>query len=155
MLICERCGDIVSLENAPVGSQKLYIDGEHIATEHYLACRHCKGMLSEAKICPACKTIYITQEEDICEDCWDDAQTLDNCLEIGRGEFMDEEVSINGFLATVYSKEDIERILIKDFKTNITLDKEKEYIYKYLDEDRDFLASWLAEKREKHNANLH
>lgn len=155
MLICENCRNIYREDEASVSKQDLFVCGEYAGTEKYLVCRRCKGFLVEAKICSACERVYIELDEHICDNCWNDAQTLENCLEIGGGECMDEQVSLNGFLASVYSKADIERILIKDFKTNITLDKENEHIYKYLDDDREFLADWLAEKREKHNVNLH
>lgn len=155
MLICEKCGNIYTVENARTQKQHLYdIDGESVC-EEILVCRQCDTMLVEAKICPACERCYITDDEDMCGTCWNEAQTLETCLEIGVGEDFQEEFTLNGFLASVYSKADIEKILINHFKNNLSVEEENKHIYKYLNDDRGFLADWLAEKREKDNANIH
>ena len=155
MLICENCGNIHTKENAKVKKQYLCeIDGD-VMTEEILVCRNCDTMLVEAKICPACERIYIAYDEEICADCWNEAQTLDTCLEIGADDGMGEQYTLNGFLASVFSQADIERILTKHFINNLSIEEENKHIYKYLNDDRGFLADWLAEKREKDNANIH
>lgn len=145
MLICENCRNIYTEENAKVAKQDLFVEGEYIGTEEYLVCK-CGGWLVEAKICPACERIYIQEDEDICGDCYNEAQDLDTCLKLGEEEYNDVSVAINGFLAMVYDKDEIERCLLNDFE-KLPSWKQQEYIKEYLDGDLGYLADWMGKKR--------
>ena len=155
IFICEECRHIYTEEQAKKVTDNYYDqDGNLVDSNTRLHCPTCDTFLLEAKKCPACDRVYITEDDEICEDCLNEAQTVGTCLQIGETEYQPMAVNINGFLAFVYDKDEIERCILNDFE-KLPKDTQLEYINRYLNEDRSFLADWLKEKREKDNADIH
>ena len=147
LLICEKCGNTHTYEQAKRETEKHYNRfGEYMGEETYLTCYSCGGVLVEAKSCPGCERVYITEDEDICQDCYEEAKNFDTCFEIGEENYLSADIKLNGFLAMVYSDEEIEKCLIKDFQS-LPRGIQEKYFEKYLDEDLMYLANWIKEKR--------
>jgi hypothetical protein len=152
MYICEDCGKIyedeeaVSVEEMPYGEEhcglgKPMWDMNRAEVE---ACS-CGGELVKAKKCEKCDEWMSDNSHSLCEDCANEYATLETVLAIGAD--WETKMSLNGFLCSVYSKEEIELILM-DALTAKGEDFIKSEIKKYCDEDKDYFMG-EADKRWK------
>lgn len=113
MFICIDCG-------------KTYEDYEVETTE----CE-CGGELVEAYRCKKCYN-WTPIHRPICMDCLNEYKTVETMLEIGSD--WEEQISLNGFLVSAFTKEDIERILTDALKSK-KVDEIKKEVDKYCDDD--------------------
>jgi hypothetical protein len=146
MYICEDCGIVVE-ELETLRQSHPY--GEGWATEEYFntTCPHCRGELVEAKICPVCETVYINSEtEEICSNCIEDAMTFENAKEMG--EESKSTIEVNGFWGFVFTEEEINEILEREFKGMLDY-TQKEYVKEYCLEDKWYFSNYIKEKKEK------
>ena len=147
MFICERCGK-TEYENFAISTESVYNRyGEYSHTEEIvLQCDRCGGQLVPARLCPICGTEYIPDDEDLCDKCFENACTFENCEDMGAEAT--EHIDLNGFLFSVFSESEIEEILRKEFKS-MPLSQQQYYIQRYCAEDTYYLESWLEEKNKK------
>ena len=116
-------------------------------------CYSCGRKHVHVRICDKCKdplndfVYYANDKGEFCEDCffednddYNETLTLENVQKVG--EESPEEVQINQFLVSVYSDEDINEILLKDFK-KMPVSMQNDYIRRYI-EDIDCPADWAA-----------
>ena len=89
---------------------KLIESGEDLWLEE---CPECKGTMDYAFKCDLCGEWKCDSEEyegdHVCEECVENEISVENVLEYASDE--EESVSINGFLAYFFTKEEINEIL--------------------------------------------
>ena len=114
-------------------------------------CPYCKGYFEEMHKCEICGE-YFTEDElsgGVCDECiYEKATDVEFCYKLGAEENAQESVKINGFVASYFSEEQINEILINRIReinriVNVSC-------YDFIDSDK----SWFAEKliEEKNNA---
>lgn len=122
MYICDKCGKLFDDDELPQ------------ITEHFPLCEEfdfstkifyeencsCGGEIVKALSCEKCGEYFKENGRCICEKCLNEYKSLDIALEIGSD--WEEKLSLNGFLASSFTKEEIELILIDTLKNN---EKEK------------------------------
>lgn len=150
MYICKDCGknyedyEVESIEELPYGEEhcglgkplyplkRTYIESE---------CG-CGGEIVKAKPCENCYS-WTAEGRDFCIDCLEEHKTIDTMLEIGAD--WEETISLNGFLASAFTKEDIEQILIDVLKNGEKGNLDKA-INKYCEDDIEYFWG-VAEKK--------
>lgn len=147
MFVCEECGHN---EGTVYTHKETYPCGDGFAVDKYTTfeCDKCGGNMVEGRPCPICGETYIAKNSDLCEDCFEDSCTLENCLEMGLDAT--EEYELNGFLASIFSKNKIEEILLEYFK-QMPLEEQEHHIEEYCAEDKYYLTSFLEEKLKNEN----
>lgn len=112
---CLECGHIFD-----EGEQARWIEsrGEYWGTpcsEEMSGCPLCKGEYEKTKPCKICGSEHLSDELDggVCEECVDTHRyDVDMCFRLGKK--CKEDVEINGFLASMYSTEEIEELILRD-----------------------------------------
>ena len=114
--------------------------------ETICGCPVCGGDFDLTVKCDICGSDHLSKDliNGVCEDCIEDYKyDVDVCYNIGKNQ--DEDVSINLFLATMFTKEEIEEILFKSL-----LDGEKVIgkidCKKFIDLDKSWFAECLVEE---------
>jgi hypothetical protein len=150
MYICEECGK--KYEDNDV--ETLYNPNEHLLDGYpdffntrYVAINVncvCNGKIIKAKECKCCGDwISMDSVYDYCNECLDTYKTIDTMLEIGTD--WEEKISLNGFLASAFTKEDIEQILLDCLK-NTEKKKVEEAVEKYYNEDIECFRGYADKK---------
>ena len=112
-------------------------------------CPYCKGYFEEMAQCRICGE-YFTEDElsgGVCDECiYEHSTDIELCHKLG--EEAEETIKINGFIASVFTEEQINEILwnrIKEINRMVNIS-----CYDFIDSDK----SWFAEKliEEKNNA---
>lgn len=151
MYYCEICDSIIEEEDLPRYTQSHpYGMGSAEETVVEYKCPYCLGDLEEVHKCPICDEDYIKEDEDLCEACFEKSCTIENCVEMGKEAT--EEYELNGFLTSVYSKDEVEACLLADFN-KMPKHIQDRYITNYCGEDKYFFVDFLEEKMK--NADLH
>lgn len=112
-------------------------------------CPYCKGWFEEMHRCEICGEYYTADEltSGVCDECIYQHDTdIELCHRLG--EEAEETIKINGFIASVFSEEQINEILwnrIKEISRIVNVS-----CYDFIDNDK----SWFAEQliKEKNNA---
>ena len=111
-------------------------------------CPYCKGYFAEIHECKICGEHYTDDEltSGVCDECIYEDVTFDRCLRYGADR--EENIAINGFIASVLDAETINRILTEEIR------KASQIIPINLDEFVEEDKSWFAEQliKEKQNA---
>ena len=117
--------------------------------EKHGVCPYCKGYFEEMHKCEICGE-YFTEDElsgGVCDECiYEHSTDIELCHKLG--EEAEENIKINGFIASVFTEEQINEILwnrIKEINRMVNIS-----CYDFIDSDK----SWFAEKliEEKNNA---
>jgi hypothetical protein len=117
--------------------------------EKIAVCPYCKGYFEPMKECKICGE-YFTEDElsgGVCDECiYEHSTDIELCHKLG--EEAEETIKINGFIASVFSEEQINEILwnrIKEINRIVNIS-----CYDFIDSDK----SWFAEKliKEKNDA---
>lgn len=119
--------------------------------EKMAVCPYCKGYFEQMYQCKICGE-WFTDEEltmDVCDECIYQHDTdIELLYKIGNEEEAKEKISINGFVASVFTEEQISEILMRELRnikdiTNISC-------IEFIGSDK----SWFAEQliKEKNNA---
>ena len=92
--------------------------------------------------------------DGICKDCLKEEMTVDNAIECGKDGSARVEVSINGFLASCFSQEQIDELLIKALEEKINAsdadaNKVIDMAEIWCGEDESYFADWLKRRNEK------
>lgn len=121
MFICKDCSEVFGEENIGYSNSYLCtIDGVSYSERVIGDCPNCGGELVPAKQCKICED-WKDEETDICNyslrgnvcyQCLDKKSTRKMAITIGK-EFR-EKVEINGFLANIFTTNEIEAILSKE-----------------------------------------
>ena len=122
MYICDKCGKTIENKDIKFDFEYWNLSEESCYSKKVIHMRDCScgGNYEEAKECEKCGKYIMESDRCICESCANDYRTLDMVLEIGSD--WEEKLSLNGFLFSAFTKEEIELILIDTLKNN---DKEK------------------------------
>lgn len=112
-------------------------------------CPYCKGYFEEMTQCRICGQYFTDGElsDGVCDECiYEHSTDIELCYRLG--EEAEESIKINGFIASYFSEEQINEILINRIReinriVNISC-------YDFIDSDK----SWFAEKliKEKNDA---
>ena len=144
MQICKDCGTVFKDDECPTYEEDYGFEtgvGFKSCTQTFEECG-CGGDLTEAKQCEICGEWEDPDNliEDICERCFEEKSTFENA--IGFGAENKEYVEINGYLASEFTSEQIERVLLKELEEAKKLGiktKHKEFCLK----DKEDFAIWL------------
>lgn len=105
----------------------------------------CGGGFDEAKRCIECQE-WFTDDELIygyCKECLEEEMTYENAIKYGSEN--EESVAINGFLASCFSADEIQEILLKELTQAKELMPSRidEYVKTYCKDDLYYFAEWL------------
>ena len=145
MFICEHCGKLVGEEDVSFVIEQTFSPFDSNYKRYLKENCECGGFFEEAKKCFGCGT-WITEEHDLCEDCINKYKNIDTMLEIGSD--WEEQVELNGFLLSFYSKEDIEQILIDSLR-NEEDHKLRRAIERYYEADKINFEEYEKDKRRR------
>ena len=152
---CRHCGAFFDEEAIKTASE---YKGECHGVPSYenissVICPECGRVedYEEAERCVVCGELYVYNETDcnICSNCMMNHSNIDFCYKIGKD--CETEIEINGFLTSIFSKEQIEEILFRELKKADEMLKIN--CVPFIEED----SSWFAEKvikEVKENENI-
>ena len=146
MYICNRCGELI--QDDELGTTTQCHGYSSLGQPYIEVCDddrcNCGGRFVEATKCKVCGEWYDSNDYDydVCEVCTEEYQTVGDALEYGAEDTTD--VEINGFVASVLSEEQINRILIKWVEENF-VDHSKDVIA-YCEEDKLCFTEYLIKK---------
>jgi hypothetical protein len=111
-------------------------------------CPYCKGYFEEMHKCRICGQ-YFTDDElsgGVCDECiYEHSTDIELCHRLG--EEAEETIKINGFIASVFSEEQINEILwnrIKEISRIVNVS-----CYDFIESDKSWLAEKLIEEKQK------
>lgn len=140
MYICPDCGRTYEDEEVVSVYKEDHISGNvflcrPITCESFVEVADCDCgcELEKAVPCENCGS-WVEDGNTLCEDCLQEYKTIDVALDIG-GEW-DGCVSLNGFMLSFYSREDIEQILLDSIR-NESEEKVRRAVEKYCNEDKE------------------
>lgn len=138
MYICKDCGKIYEDEEA----EDVYATTRYYNLVEIDSCT-CGGELVKAKRCQKCDEFMPEDSFSLCDSCVEEYETLENALEIGAD--YGEKVSLNGFFASAFTKEEIESILLETFKAKDEKIK-KNAIKQYCEDDYSYFMGVVDKK---------
>lgn len=147
MLICPYCGDLINEED--LGSD-IENRGEFWGSPCNVFIQEeckCGGNYEKAKKCELCEEYFYNECSyvEVCQKCLKKNCTLENAILFGAEN--EKEITINGFYSSVFTVNEINEILTKEYKQFIELmkDESKKEIKKYcLNDELDF-SEFLVE----------
>ena len=150
--ICLDCGNIFE-EGEQITFQEN--KGEYFGETVYKkisGCPLCGGEYEESTSCAICGSEHLEENLNggLCDECIDKYKhDVDMCFKIGSNDT--DKVELNCFLASVFDKEDIEKLLFRELKERENYMKELlNYDYeKFVESDRGWFAERLLEELEK------
>lgn len=112
-------------------------------------CPYCKGYFEEMTQCRICGQYFTDGElsDGVCDECiYEHSTDIELCYRLG--EEAEESIKLNGFIASVFTEEQINEILwnrIKEINRMVNIS-----CYDFIDSDK----SWFAEQliKEKNDA---
>lgn len=113
-------------------------------SETMSGCPCCGGSYEETKACEICGSEHLENEllNGVCEECINEyKKDIDVCYKVGKNDF--ESINLNCFLATMFSAEEIEQILLEKLK------KEKADCSEFANADIYWFAERLTEEVKK------
>jgi hypothetical protein len=148
MYICINCGkiyedyEVETTEEMPYGEEHCGLGAPIWETKRVVVDDECEcgGEIVKAIPCENCDG-WTSEGDTLCRDCVDNYKTLGCALEIGADYECD--LSLNGFLATAFSKEEIEMILLEKVKESPNLDK---IVKDYCEEDEEYFWGYAERK---------
>jgi hypothetical protein len=93
--------------------------------------------------CKLCENLVDEDDWVVCESCRNKAKTYENARDIGHS--WEEEISLNGFWAFCFTKEDIDDILYAKFKS-LPEEEQKSLIERYCEDDMLYFVRWLVKQ---------
>lgn len=154
MVICEDCGAVVD-ESELVTTRSYVSDYMGGCYETYTECS-CGGSVVDAKQCEMCGEYFREDElhDGICDECLKDEATVDNAIKCGKDGSARADVSVNGFLAMLFTSEKIDEILIREVERLVgKSDENAKHIIDVAEawclEDKSYFAEWLQRSNRK------
>lgn len=147
---CYECGNIFEESEQAVWEERHGLDTPPY--EKWSGCPLCKGAYEETTRCEICGSEHLEDELNggVCDECIEEYRyDVDMCYKIGECDT--DAVELNCFLASIFDKEEIEEILLKELKEAQKyrqIDCEK-----FIESDRDWFAERLAEEVRKNEKN--
>lgn len=145
---CSRCGKVVRESDLKkVFDVKTMLDDEPYGEYLYDYECDCGGLYQPAVKCKCCGEYFIDEFEDcldVCDSCLDKEVNFENMLLVG--EEYKESVEINGFLASCFTENEIEKLLIDFLEKSEEI--KKKMVKEYYDTDKMFFADWIAKKKQ-------
>ena len=141
---CLKCGKIFD-EPSEERELRGFVGGDY-AYENMAFCPHCGGDFEETKKCELCGEEYGSDElhGGVCIHCINEKrEDFDAIYNISIGENI--SVEINALLASLLDPADINEILRKHIRENMS----NVDCSAYIDEDLDYIGEALAEGRDK------
>lgn len=145
---CYECGHVFDESDLDFWEEDR---GEYWGTrcsETLSGCPKCRGDYAEAVTCDVCGKDFFEEElnNGVCDCCIEKYRyNIDVCNNIGKND--DDKIELNCFLASVFSKEEIENILFEKLK------EAQKYgqidCKKFIESDRDWFVERLAEEVKK------
>lgn len=139
---CYDCGHIFE-----EGEQVMCKETHGLDTPPYeekYGCPICKGAYEETKKCKICGGEFLEEELNgglICDECIDQhREDFDTCYKIAKQD--QQEIKINGLLATLFEPGEIEQILFELLEKN----RGKVDCSKYIEQNKDWFADKLFEE---------
>jgi hypothetical protein len=141
---CESCGEIYDYMPTTTETYATW-GGEYLGerTIDYPYCT-CGGELIECQPCWVCGEPVEEENDCMCEDCIKENISLENCIEMGNDAT--EKTELNGFLFRVFNREQIEELLLREFKKMPKYMQDEE-IDGYCREDLSYFADFVVNKR--------
>ena len=144
MFVCNRCGETKPFLEIVKQNHGVTSLGDQINETIEVDRCSCGGTFVNAKECAICgKWFDDTEINGVCEVCVEACETVGEALAIGA-ENTESVDGINGFVASVLSVEQINKILTKWVEENFT-DHSKDVV-KYCEEDKMYFADWISDK---------
>lgn len=116
--------------------------------EKFCGCPLCKGEYEETTPCEICGSEHLEEELNcgVCDECVDSRRyDIDMCFKVGENDT--DDVGLNCFLASMFTRGEIEKILFRELKE---AEKIKQIDCKrFIEADRDWFAERLAEEVKK------
>lgn len=138
MLVCNHCGKVISEEELEWVKEPY---GKMVAAP----CERCGGDFVEATECEVCGEWFDNCEgHGICEVCFDEYETYEDAVDIGKEDLKTVKVELNGFTASVLTPDKIAEILDDWVAKNYANDKTA--IVKYCESDMDYFTNWILDK---------
>lgn len=143
MFKCVTCGEV--FDTPETKSSYLCECGESSVYEGYGVCPNCQSdEFEEAQKCEVCGE-YMLEDEifgDVCEGCIQQYENdIQGCYELSQNEA--EEISINAFLCTMFTTQEIEELLLRELKNANASCK------KFIESDKTRFGELLLEKEKK------
>jgi len=150
MNICKKCGRV--LQDSDLVLHKDYEDG--VCYDSTVCCPCGSEDLVEAERCEECGEYFPADElyDGICKGCLKQEMTVDNALKCGEEGGARQTISVNGFLASCFSEDEINRILEEKLQNLIDssyasamgiIDKAE----CWCEEDETYFADWLKSNK--------
>lgn len=112
MLICKDCGKVIADDELITHLESRGEFWGNNCFEEIVDKCECGGEFVEAKQCQMCGEWICEDDENVCDDCLQNNATYDNALKYG--EENKESVELNGFLANVFTADEVNEILIRE-----------------------------------------
>lgn len=150
MLKCVECGHVFSEYELNTWEESR---GEHFGIPCYekiSGCPICGGDYEDTVECDICGENHLANEltAGVCEDCIEKYQhDIDMNFKIGANET--ERVELNCFLASVFTKENIELILLNTLKSSKWKKQVESDCERFVEYNREWFAERLAEEVKK------
>lgn len=147
MLIqCNKCKEIFDSDDLKLD----YTEGGYRGEPHY-SCPYCgDDQWDYVEQCAHCGKYFSSDDVSIlihgtagsmmCNDCIEDVSDTRTAIDYGNHDSVEVD-GINGLFAYMYSAEEINDILLADFM-KLPDYKQKEWINKYINEDKANFADW-------------
>ena len=145
MYICTDCGKVfedweVEREDSTYGEEHCGLGAPITRFMRIDTECSCGGEIVKAKECERCGE-FTAEYNDLCLNCYDEYKTLDSVLEIGAE--WEENVSLNGFLLSAFTKEEIECVLLYALKEHKNV---KHFVDKYCEDDIEYFRGYAERK---------
>lgn len=152
MLKCVECGHVFSEYELSTWEESR---GDHFGIPCYekmSGCPICEGDYEDVVECDICGENHLVREltGGVCEDCIKTYQhDVDMHFKVGANDT--DSIELNCFLASVFTKEDIELILLNELKSRKGYAKKQveSDCERFIEYNREWFAAWLAEEVKK------
>lgn len=152
MVICENCGAVMHEEDL-VHCKSWLSDYRGGTYEEYDVCP-CGGDVREAEQCKSCGEYFDKDDmcDGYCEECLKEKMTVDNAIKCGEEIDARTEISLNGFLASVFSEEEIDQLLLTELEKRISSSREGavkaiNLAEEFCKEDMSWFIGWLERRK--------
>lgn len=153
MYKCYDCGHIFDKGEEEKWFEVVGEYGGRSCLEELVGCPLCRGQFGVTEKCAICGSEHLSHvlHGDVCDECVDlYKHDIDICFEIGKK--YKESIELNCFLSSVFSKEEIEEILLQHLKESPNQDVVESDCEKFVFADVDWFAGQLA-KEVRNNEN--
>ena len=149
---CLECGNIFDEGEQANWSESRGEFWGVASSENMSGCPLCKGEFEETIPCAICGSEHLAEELSggVCNDCIDEYKhDVDVCFNIGAEDT--ESVELNCFLTSIFSKEEIEEILLAVLQERNGFMRSfvNDLCEKFVENDRNWFGERLAEEVKK------